>query len=65
MAPHTRAELVAEIVQLQTQQVDDLAEAVFGGWTREQEAAHQKRADRLEVLIRELIAFDEISQRSA
>jgi hypothetical protein len=65
MAPHTRAELVAEIVKLRRQQLDSAAKAQFGCWTREEEAEHQERANRLELLVRELDNLDEIAQRSA
>jgi hypothetical protein len=40
MAPHTRAELVAEITELRKQQLEDAADALFGGWRRGQEAEH-------------------------
>ncbi len=65
MAPHTRAELVAEIVKLRRQQLDSAAKALFGCWTREEEADHQERADHLARLVLELDALDEITQRSA
>jgi hypothetical protein len=65
MAPHTRAELVAEITELRKQQLEDAAEALFGGMTREQEDAHQERAGRLARLVRELEALDELTERSA
>lgn len=53
-----RANLVAEIAELQSLQRESIATATFAGWTREQAAAHYKRADRLERLIRELEALD-------
>jgi len=65
MAPQTRAELLAEITELRRMQSEDQAEATFGCWTREQEVAHQERADRLERLVRELDTLDEITRRSA
>jgi hypothetical protein len=42
-----RAKLVAEIAELQRLQMKSIATATFGGWTSEQVAAHDKRADRL------------------
>ncbi len=65
MAPRTRDEILAEITELRKQQVDAATDAVFGGLTREQEAAHQERADRLEHLVRELDTLDGITRRSA
>jgi hypothetical protein len=65
MTPHTRAEIVAEITELRTQQLEAAADALFGAWTREQEAEHQERADRLARLVLELDTLDEITQRSA
>ena len=35
-----------------------LSDATFGGWSREEEAAHQERSDRLALLIHELEAID-------
>lgn len=35
-----------------------IASATFGGWTNEQVADHDKRAERLALLIRELDARD-------
>jgi len=65
MAPHTRAELVAKIIELRRQQSEAAANAMFGCWTREQEAEYQKRADRLALLVLRLDTLDEITQRSA
>ena len=65
MAPHTRAELVAEITELRKQQLEDAADALFGAWTREQGAAHQERADCLARLVLELETLDEPTGRSA
>ena len=53
-----RAKLADEIRELQNLQMKSIAAATFGGWTREQVAAHDKRADRLERLIREFQALD-------
>ncbi len=65
MTPHTRAEIVAEITELRKQQLEAAADALFGAWTRVQEAAHQERAERLARLVLELDTLDEITQRSA
>jgi len=37
-----------------------IATAIFGGWTREQLVAHDKRADRIESLLRRLEALTEM-----
>jgi hypothetical protein len=65
MTPRTRAELIAEITELRKQQLEDAADALFGAWTREQEAAHQERADYLARLVLELDTLDELTRRSA
>ena len=49
-----RAELSAELFKLRTQHVAALARALFGGYTPEEEAAHQERVERMAVLVREL-----------
>jgi hypothetical protein len=48
-----RAKLVAEIEELQTMQTKSIAATTFCSWTHEQEVAHDKRADRLESLLRQ------------
>lgn len=53
-----RAQLEAEIAELQRLQMESNREATFGGWTPEAQAAHRERADRLECLVRELGAVD-------
>ncbi len=58
MAPTRHAAVVAEIAELRRQQLDDLANEVFCGWTHEQDAVHQKRADRLALLVLELEAIN-------
>ena len=58
-----RAKLIAEIKELQSFQMESNREAVFGGWTRAAEEAHQRRADRLERLVNELEALDESSRK--
>jgi hypothetical protein len=59
-APKSDGHLVNRFPQeeLQTLQMKSIAAATFGGWTQEQVAAHNKRADRLERLIPELEALD-------
>lgn len=56
-----RARLIAEIAELQSLQFESNRDAVFGGWTRTAEEAHQRRADRLERLVKELEALDGLS----
>jgi hypothetical protein len=64
MASHKtkRAELAAEVKKLQAQQLESFATGTFGGWTPEQEAAHEKRSSRLALLVLELDALDGISE---
>jgi hypothetical protein len=59
------AELSAELFKLRTQHVAALARALFGGFTPEEEAAHEKRVERMAVLVRELQALDETSEVAA
>ena len=54
MALHTRAESDAEITELRKLQLEAVANARFGCWTREQEAAYRERSDRLALLALEL-----------
>jgi hypothetical protein len=53
---HTK--LVAEIAELHRLQFESWRNATFGGWTREQETAHEERSRRISVLQRELNALD-------
>ena len=58
MEPTTRhSDLVAEIAELQHQQLESFADATFAGFTAEQNTAHNARADRMEALQRELQAI--------
>jgi hypothetical protein len=57
----TRSELMAAIDELRKDQMESNRQATFGGWTREAEAAHERRADRMAILRRQLAALDEIS----
>jgi hypothetical protein len=52
-----RSELVAEIAKLHRLQLDSFAKATFGGWTREQEIAHDERSHGISVLQHELNAL--------
>jgi hypothetical protein len=60
MASHKtkRAELAAEIRELQGQQLESFATGTFSGWPPKQEAAHEKRGNRLALLVLELNALD-------
>jgi len=49
-----RSELVAEIAELQDQQLESFAAATFAGFTPDQNTAHNKRSDQMEALQREL-----------
>jgi len=53
-----RAELVAEIAVLQQKHWESLSTATFYGWTPPTAAAHDKRAERLAALRRELNTLD-------
>ena len=58
MAPNkTRAEIEAEIEELHRLHVDSNRQATFGGWTREAEDEHHRRADRIAALYRQLDAL--------
>jgi hypothetical protein len=58
MAPNkTRAEIEAEIVELHSLHIESNRQATFGGWTREAEDEHHKRADRIAALYRQLAAL--------
>lgn len=58
MAQNTRrAELIAEIEVLKQEHLDSLSAATFRGWTPEMGVTHDKRAQRLVALQRELIAL--------
>ena len=49
-----RAELMAEIAELQHQQLESFAAATFAGFTSEQNTAHNQRSDHLEARQRAL-----------
>ena len=53
-----RIELIAEVAELQRLQIESIASATFGGWTTAEAIAHDKRAEHLERLVRELGVLD-------
>jgi hypothetical protein len=57
MESTTRRAALAEIVELQNQQLESFTAATFAGWTPEQNTAHNKRSDRMEALQCELQAI--------
>jgi hypothetical protein len=52
-----RAALAAELAKLREQQMESNTNATFAGWNPEQTAEHEKRADRISSLSRELNAL--------
>ena len=59
MTPNkTRAEIEAEIEELHKLHIESYRQATFGGWTREAEEEHHKRADRIAALYRQLALLD-------
>jgi hypothetical protein len=58
MTPNKRAELLSEIEELRKQQLEFSRQATFGGWTREVDEAHERRAERIAALCRQLYAPD-------
>ena len=58
MAPNkTRAQIKAEIEELHNLHIESTRQATFGGWTREAEDEHDRRADRIAALYRQLAAL--------
>jgi hypothetical protein len=53
----TRAELEAEVAELHKLQMESNRQATFGGWTREAEDEHHRRADCIAALYRQLAAL--------
>jgi hypothetical protein len=51
------AKLIAEMAEFQRLQMKSIANATFGGWTHEEVAAHDKRANRIAALRRQLDAL--------
>jgi len=58
MASKTRGELKVELAKLRKQHYDAIAKATFGGFTQQEEAAHEERITLMESLIRELEALN-------
>jgi hypothetical protein len=50
--------LVAEISLLRKQQLESIENATFFGWSPEAKADHEKRADRIQLLILQLAKLD-------
>ena len=57
--PSKTAGLAAELSLLRKQQLGSIENAIFCGWTPEAKADHEKRADRIELLMLQLAKFDE------
>ena len=60
--PLERALLVAEIAQLEKQHSEAHIKAIYVGWTREEEAARNKRDAQLAMLHRQLTRLDGTSR---
>lgn len=54
-----RARLVAEMSLLRKQQLELIEAAAYFGWTPEAKVDHDKRADRMKLLLRRLAELDE------
>ena len=52
MTPNKRAELLSAIEELRKQQLEFSRQATFGGWTREVDEAHERRAEPIAALCR-------------
>jgi hypothetical protein len=52
-----RAKLIGEIIELESLQLESNREATFGGWTRVAEDEHDRRADHIKRLVKELEAL--------
>ena len=53
-----RAALASELFKLREQHVASLAKALFGGFSPEEEAAHEERVKRMASLVQQLEALD-------
>jgi len=63
MADHSeRAAILAEIAELQKQHSEAHIKAIYLGWTREEEAARNKRDAQLAMLHRQLTRLDGTSR---
>ena len=56
-ADKTRVELKAEIEELHRLHIESNLQATFGGWTREAEDEHHRRADRIAALYHQLASL--------
>ena len=54
-----RTRLLAEMSVLQKQQLESFDAAAFGGWTAVAKREHDRRADRLDLLLRQLAELAE------
>ena len=57
MASETYAELTSELSQLRTEHHEDVIKAMFGGLDAEEEAAYERRLDRIATLFRQIGAL--------
>jgi hypothetical protein len=57
-----REELNTELFKLSEQPAASLAKALFGGFTPEEEGAHEERVKRMASLVRQLDDLDETSE---
>lgn len=62
MASKTYAELTSELSKLRTEHHEDVIKAMFGGLNAEEEAAYQRRLDRLATLFRQINALNESAE---
>jgi hypothetical protein len=56
--PSGRAELLAEVEELQRQQLEANVSATYVGWTEAEVAAHDKRVQRMALLRAQVAALD-------
>lgn len=53
-----RSQLAAELAELHEQQLDSSSSATFIGWTQTEEAAYDKRSERIAFLNAQIAALD-------
>ena len=58
MTSKTYAELSSELSKLRKEHHEDITKAIFGGLNAEEEAAYQRRLDRIATLFRKIDAFN-------
>ena len=58
MTPSKCVELLSEIEEFRRQQLEFSRQATFSGWTREVHEAHERRAERIAALCRQLAPPD-------